>query len=141
MAGEIARSAGLAPAGGYCTIDPATMKSVADPNIFVLGDACIAGDMPKSAFSANSQAKVAAMVIRNELTGSRAFPARYLNTCWSLIDTDDAIKVGGRYEPKDGRIAATETFVSAPGESDELRKQTQAENIGWYGAITADMFT
>lgn len=140
MAGEIARSAGLAPAGGYCAIDPATMKSTSDANIFVLGDACIAGDMPKSAFSANSQAKVAAMVIRGELTNARTFPARYVNTCWSLVDTDDAIKVGGRYEPKDGKITATETFVSKPGESDELRKETQAENMGWYAAITADMF-
>ncbi|MGO4735751.1 FCSD flavin-binding domain-containing protein [Bosea sp. 2KB_26] len=141
MAGAIAREAGLAPAGGYCAIDPATMKSAADPAIFVLGDACIAGDMPKSAFSANSQAKVAAMVIRGELSGSRTFPPRYVNTCWSLVDTDDAIKVGGRYEPKDGKIAAVETFVSQPDESDELRKQTQAENIGWYAGITADMFT
>jgi NADPH-dependent 2,4-dienoyl-CoA reductase/sulfur reductase-like enzyme len=141
MAGEIARSAGLAPAGGYCEIDPASMKSTADANIFVLGDACIAGDMPKSAFSANSQAKVAAMVIRGELTDARTFPARYVNTCWSLVDTDDAIKVGGRYEPRDGKIAATETFVSKPGESDELRKETQAENMGWYAGITADMFT
>lgn len=141
MAGEIARSAGLAPAGGYCAIDPASMKSTADPAIFVLGDACIAGDMPKSAFSANSQAKVAAMVIRHELTNSRAFPARYVNTCWSLVDTDNAIKVGGRYEPKDGKIGATETFVSQPGESDALRKETQAENLGWYAGITADMFS
>ncbi len=141
MAGEIARSAGLAPAGGYCAIDAATMKSTADANIFVLGDACIAGDMPKSAFSANSQAKVAAMVIRGELTNARTFPARYVNTCWSLVDTDDAIKVGGRYEPKDGKITATETFVSKPGESDEIRKETQAENMGWYAGITADMFS
>ena len=141
MAGEIARSAGLAPDGGYCAIDPATMKSTADANIFVLGDASIAGDMPKSAFSANSQAKVAAMVIRGELTNARTFPARYVNTCWSLVDTDDAIKVGGRYEPKDGKITATETFVSKPGESDELRKETQAENMGWYAGITADMFS
>lgn len=141
MAGAIAREAGLAPAGGYCAIDPATMKSAADPTIFVLGDACIAGDMPKSAFSANSQAKIAAMVIRGELSGSRTFPPRYVNTCWSLVDTDDAIKVGGRYEPKDGKIAAVETFISQPDESDELRKQTQAENVGWYAGITADMFT
>jgi NADPH-dependent 2,4-dienoyl-CoA reductase/sulfur reductase-like enzyme len=141
MAGEIARSAGLAPAGGYCAIDAATMKSAADANIFVLGDACIAGDMPKSAFSANSQAKVAAMVIRGELTDARTFPARYVNTCWSLVDTDDAIKVGGRYEPKDGKITATETFVSKPGESDQIRKETQAENMGWYAGITADMFS
>lgn len=141
MAGQVARDAGLAPADGYCTIDPATMKSVADPNIFVLGDACNAGDMPKSAFSANSQAKVAAMIVRGELANGRTFPARYVNTCWSLVDTDDAIKVGGRYEPREGRIAATDTFISQPGESDEIRRQTQAENIAWYQAICADMFT
>ncbi|KPF72751.1 flavocytochrome C [Bosea sp. AAP35] len=141
MAGAIARDAGLAPAGGYCTIDPATMKSVVDPTIVVLGDACHAGDMPKSAFSANSQAKVAAMILRGELVGAQTFPARYLNTCWSLIDTDDAIKVGGRYEPRDGRISAVETFISQPGESAETRKQTQAENMAWYDAICADMFT
>lgn len=141
MAGQIARDAGLAPAGGYCAIDPATMKSTADADIFVLGDACDAGDMPKSAFSANNQAKVAAMVVRGELANGRTFPARYLNTCWSLVGTDDAIKVGGRYEPKGGRIAAVDSFISQPGESDELRKQTQAENIAWYDAICADMFT
>jgi NADPH-dependent 2,4-dienoyl-CoA reductase/sulfur reductase-like enzyme len=140
MAGAIARDSGLAPAGGYCSIDPATMKSVVDPDIFVLGDACNAGDMPKSAFSANNQAKVAAMIIRGELTGARTFPARYFNTCWSLVDTDDAIKVGGRYEPRDGKITATESFVSQPGESDAVRRDTQAENLAWYGAITADMF-
>ena len=74
---------------GFCPIDPASMKSANDPNIYVIGDACIAGDMPKSAFSANSQAKVAAMMIRGELTKSPTFPARYTNTCWSLIETDD----------------------------------------------------
>ena len=141
MAGAIAQQAGLAPAGGFCAIDAASMKSTVDPNIFVLGDASIAGAMPKSAFSANSQAKVAAMTIRGELTGSRIFPARYMNTCWSLVDTDDAIKVGGRYEPKDGKIAEVEGFISKPGESDELRKQTQDENMSWYAGITADMFS
>ncbi|MGQ0682052.1 FCSD flavin-binding domain-containing protein [Bradyrhizobium sp.] len=140
MAGKIARDAGLADASGFCPIDPATMKSAKDPNLFIVGDACIPGDMPKSAFSANSQAKVAAMIIRNELTGSRAFPPRYNNTCWSLIETDNAVKVGGRYEPKDGKISAAETFVSKTGETAELRKQTQEENIGWYSGITTDIF-
>ena len=36
-----------------------------------LGDASVASSMPKSGFSANSQAKVAANAIRGELTGSR----------------------------------------------------------------------
>lgn len=141
MAGKIARDAGLANQTGYCAIKPESMKSAVDDNIVVLGDASIAGDMPKSGFSANSQAKVAAMVIRGELMGARTFPARYTNTCWSLIETDDTVKVGGSYEPKDGKIAATQTFVSKTGESPELRKQTSDENIGWYAGIVADIFS
>jgi sulfide dehydrogenase [flavocytochrome c] flavoprotein subunit len=141
MAGKIARDAGLANQSGYCPINPDNMKSASDANIHVIGDASIAGDMPKSGFSANSQAKVAAMVIRGELASGRTFPARYTNTCWSLIETDDTVKVGGRYEPKDGKITAVETFVSKTGETAELRKQTQAENIGWYSSIVADIWT
>lgn len=141
MAGAIAREAGLANASGFCPIDPANMKSAVDPNIYVVGDAAIAGDMPKSAFSANSQAKVAALMVRGELSNARTFPARYTNTCWSLIETDDAVKVGGRYEAKDGKIGAVETFISQTGESADLRRQTQGENMAWYGAITADMFS
>ena len=141
MAGKIARDAGLANQTGYCPIDPASMKSANDPNIYVVGDACIAGDMPKSAFSANSQAKVAALMLRGELIQAQTFPARYTNTCWSLIETDDTVKVGGRYEPKEGKIAAVETFVSKTGENAELRRQTQAENMGWYAGITADIFS
>jgi NADH dehydrogenase FAD-containing subunit len=139
-AGAIARDSKLANDAGYCPIKPESMQSTMDPNIYVLGDSAIAGDMPKSAFSANSQAKVAANAIRGELTGSRVFPARYTNTCWSLIETDDTVKVGGTFEPKDGKIASVTPFISKTGEPADLRKQTQAENMGWYAGIIADMF-
>ncbi|MCX7314615.1 MAG: FAD/NAD(P)-binding oxidoreductase [Alphaproteobacteria bacterium] len=141
MAGKVARDAGLANATGFCPIDPENMRSATDANVSIVGDACIAGDMPKSGFSANSQAKVAAMMIRGELANGRTFPARYTNTCWSMIETDDTVKIGGAYSAKDGKIAATDTFVSKTGETAELRKQTHAENIGWYAGIVADMFT
>ncbi len=140
MAGKIARDAGLTNASGFCPINPENMKSTNDANIYIVGDASIAGEMPKSGFSANSQAKVAALMIRGELASARTFPARYTNTCWSLIETNDTVKVGGRYEAKDGKIAAVETFISKTGESAELRKQTQAENMDWYAGITADIF-
>jgi len=139
-AGAIARDSKLANDAGYCPIKSESMQSTMDPNIYVLGDSAIAGDMPKSAFSANSQAKVAANAIRGELTGSRVFPARYTNTCWSLIETDDTVKVGGTFEPKDGKIASVTPFISKTGEPADLRKQTQAENMGWYAGIIADMF-
>jgi NADPH-dependent 2,4-dienoyl-CoA reductase/sulfur reductase-like enzyme len=140
MAGRIARDAGLADQSGWCPIDPETMKSKVDENVFVVGDACIPGDMPKSAFSANSQAKVAAMIIRGELTGSRIFPARYSNTCWSLIETDDDVKVGGTYEPGEGKIKQVTTFVSQKGEAADLRRQNYKESIDWYASIVADVF-
>jgi len=139
-AGLIAVNAGLANKSGFCPILPESMKSANDPNIYVLGDSTIAGDMPKSAFSANSQAKVAALSVRGELTNARVFPARYSNTCWSLLAPDDAVKVGGSFEPREGRIASVTPFISKTGESADLRKQTQAENMGWYEGIIADVF-
>jgi NADH dehydrogenase FAD-containing subunit len=117
------------------------MASKSDANIHVVGDACVGGDMPKSAFSANSQAKVAAMAIRAALTGSQLFPAKFANTCWSLVETDDAIKVGSAYAPKDGKITAGEGFVSKPGEDAAIHKANAEEAVGWYDAITADMFS
>ena len=140
MAGKIARDVGLTNQSGFCAINPENMKSANDANIYVIGDASIAGEMPKSGFSANSQAKVAAMTIRGELANGRTFPARYTKTCWSLIDTNDTVKVGGRYEAKDGKIAAVETFISKTGESADMRRAQQEENLGWYAGITADIF-
>ncbi|UYO53461.1 NAD(P)/FAD-dependent oxidoreductase [Rhodopseudomonas palustris] len=141
MAGKIAREANLVNETGYCPINATNMKSAIDPNIYVLGDASIAGAMPKSAFSANSQAKVVANAVRGELTGSRTFPARYANTCWSVLAQDDTVKIGGRYEPKDGKIAEIEGFVSKTGEDAGIRLQTSEENMGWYAGITADIFS
>ncbi|PVB62174.1 NAD(P)/FAD-dependent oxidoreductase [Labrenzia sp. 011] len=139
-AGSIAASAGLTNDSGFCPIDPASMRSQVDGNIFVIGDASIAGDMPKSGFSANSQAKVAAMVIRGELTGSKVFPAKYSNTCWSLIETNDGVKVGAQYAPTGEKIASTGSFISQTGEDAALRQATYEESVGWYKGITADIF-
>ncbi|MBL3585310.1 FAD-dependent oxidoreductase [Rhodovulum sulfidophilum] len=139
-AGHIAGVAGLADDSGFCPILPGTMQSRFDENVYVLGDATIAGDMPKSAFSANSQAKVAAMQVRAALTGARAFPAKYSNTCWSLIDSEDGVKVGASYQVGEDRIAKVDGFVSQIGEDAALRKATYEESLGWYAGITADIF-
>jgi hypothetical protein len=106
----------------------------------VLGDAAIAVEMPKSAFSANSQAKVVAADILADLAKKERFPARYRNTCWSLLAPDDNVKIGANYTPKDGKLDSSEGFVSQKGEAADMRKQNYQESIGWYAAITADMF-
>ena len=141
QAGRVAALAGVTDESGWAPVVPHTMESRADANIHVLGDAALQGDMPKSGFSANSQAKVCAMAVRGALTGSSVFPPRFSNTCWSLIGTDDGVKVGASYEATDEKIAKTDGFISKTGESMELRKATYEESLGWYAAITGDMFS
>ena len=138
-AGRIAEIAGLTE-GNWAPVNAADMSSKADADVYVLGDAAQQGDMPKSGFSANSQAKVCANAIRGALTGSRVFPARYSNTCWSLISEDDGVKVGATYEATPEKIARIDGFISKPGESADIRKATYEESEDWYAGITADMF-
>ncbi|NNK79422.1 MAG: FAD-dependent oxidoreductase [Litoreibacter sp.] len=138
-AGRIAELAGVTD-GNWAPVNAADMSSKADGDIYVLGDASQQGDMPKSGFSANSQAKVCANAVRGALTGSKVFPAKFSNTCWSLIDTENGVKVGATYEATAEKIAKVDGFISQTGEDAALRKATYEESVGWYAGITSDMF-
>jgi NADPH-dependent 2,4-dienoyl-CoA reductase/sulfur reductase-like enzyme len=142
-AGDIAHKAGCAD-GNWCPVHPARFTSTKLKDVYVLGDSAIAVEMPKSAFSANSQAKVVAADVLADLAGAKRFPPRFRNTCWSLLAADDSIKVGANYRPaeKDGKayLAASGGFVSQRSESAEVRKQNYLESIAWYHAIILDGF-
>jgi NADH dehydrogenase FAD-containing subunit len=138
-AGSIAFAADITE-GNWAPVSAYDLSSRADPEIHVLGDSAAQGAMPKSGFSANSQAKVCANAIVAALSDGRAFPPRFSNTCWSLIDTDDGIKVGATYEASDEGIVSTGGFVSQVGETAEVRAETYRESLDWYAAITSDMF-
>jgi sulfide dehydrogenase [flavocytochrome c] flavoprotein chain len=142
-AGDIAAKAGCTE-GDWCPIKPENFASTKVAGVYVLGDSAIATEMPKSAFSANSQGKAVAADILADLAGAERFAARYRNTCWSLLAADDSIKIGASYKPgeKDGKafLEASDSFVSKPGESAEERKKNAAEGLAWYHAIIADAF-
>ena len=107
-AGRIAAIAGAADNTGWCAIDPVTFESKSAPNIHVIGDACIAGTMPKSAFSANSQAKICASAIATLLAGGTPAAPKLINTCYSLAAPGYGISVAGVYTPKNGVWADVE---------------------------------
>ena len=139
-AGRIAEIAGVTD-GNWAPVNPEDMSTKADADVYVLGDASQQGDMPKSGFSANSQAKVCANAVRGALTDSRVFPAKFSNTCWSLISENDGVKVGANYAPAEGKITKTYGYDSQTGEEAALREATYQESEGWYSAIAADMFS
>src|SRR5207344_3317626 len=98
-AGRIAATAGVADRTGWCPIDPVTFESRLVPGIHVIGDAAIAGGMPKSAFAANAQAKACAQAVIDLLAGRAPAEPRLLNTCYSLVGPDYGISIAGVYHP------------------------------------------
>ena len=142
-AGGIAQRAGCVE-GDWCPIAPETFLSTKAQDVHVIGDACIATDMPKSAFSANSQGKLIANHLANTLAGKEVFPARVRNTCWSLLAPNDSAKIGANYivGVSNGRkmLMPTDAFVSQPGEEASERRENFDESVGWYSGMTMDMF-
>jgi sulfide dehydrogenase [flavocytochrome c] flavoprotein chain len=141
-AGALAAAAGVADRTGWCPIDPVTFESKLQPNIHVIGDAAIAGAMPKSAFAANAQAKVCADAVVQLLAGNAPVEPRLINTCFSLVAPGNAISVAGVYHPLNGQLTDVEgaggtSPLNAPAE----QRAKEAEYAdAWFKTITAETF-
>jgi len=141
-AGEIAEATGLADNTGWCPIDPMTFESKVHKDIHVIGDACTAGPMPKSAYSANSQAKVCVAAIVALINGNPPALPSYVNTCYSIIAPDHGISVAAVYRLVDGKIVSVEGAggVSPLQASPWERKMEAVYARSWFDNITSDIF-
>ena len=139
-AGQLAQEAGLVDQSGWCPIDPMTFESKLQPGIHVIGDAAKAGNMAKSAFASNSQAKVCAFAILAALTGSERFAPHLFNTCFTFLASDDAVTSVISYRAEPETIRISDIFISKVGENAETRRKAVREAGGWYGAFTHDVF-
>ena len=141
-AGRIAAVAGVADRTGWCPIDPATFESRLVPGVHVIGDAAIAGAMPKSAFAANAQAKVCAGAVVALLAGEQPGDVLLMNTCYSMLAPGQAISVAGVYRPKNGVL----TDVEGAGGTSPLdgpagfREREAGHADAWFQTITAETF-
>ncbi|MBX9647343.1 MAG: FCSD flavin-binding domain-containing protein [Xanthobacteraceae bacterium] len=139
-AGRIAAIAGAADNTGWCPIDPVSFASKLVPNIHVIGDACIAGQLPKSASAAQAQGKACAAAVVNMMSGKPPEPPRLTGACYNTVAPGYAFSLSGVYQPKDGQLAEVEgatSPVSAPRE-ERRREAERAEN--WFKTITVDTF-
>ncbi len=119
-----------------------TFESTLQPNIHVIGDAAIAGAMPKSAFAANAQAKVCAAALAALLGGGTPTPPKLINTCYSLAAPDYGISVAGVYQPANGQLVEIAgSGGTSPLDAPASLRATEA-NIadGWFRTITAEVF-
>jgi sulfide dehydrogenase [flavocytochrome c] flavoprotein chain len=140
-AGRIAELAQVADRSGWCPVDAMTFESKQQPNIHVIGDAAIMGAMPKSAFSANAQAKVCAAALAKLLAGEKPVEPRLINTCYSVVAPDYGITVAGAYRPKDGVLVDAEGGGVSPIDAPASTRVAEARYAdGWFNTITAEVF-
>jgi sulfide dehydrogenase [flavocytochrome c] flavoprotein subunit len=141
-AGGVAEAAGVADKTGWCPVDPATFESRLQPNVHVIGDAAIAGAMPKSAFAANAQAKVCAAAVAALLAGAAPPSPKLINTCYSLVAPDYGISIAGVYQPANGQLAevAGAGGVSPLEASAATRAAEASIADGWFRTLIAEVF-
>ncbi len=141
-AGKIARDSGLADQSGWCPVDQVTFESKLKPGIHVIGDSALAGAMPKSGFSANSQGKVLAAALVSTFRGEEPVAPSFANTCYSLVTPQYSISVAAVYRLQDGNISGVEGAggVSPKNADAAARAQEAVYAQGWYDSITMDMF-
>ena len=142
-AADLAHSTGLTDDSGWCPVDQRTFESKIIAGVHVIGDSCIAGKMPKSGYSANSQGKVAAAAVAASIHGVDMPTPSYLNTCYSLITPDYGISVAAVYKLDGDKIVGIKGAggLSPVGASAEHRKAEAMYARSWFRNITNDLFS
>jgi hypothetical protein len=141
-AGRVAELAQVADRTGWCPVDAVTFESKLQKNIHVIGDAAIAGAMPRSASAAHSQAGICAAAIAALLAGKSPAQPTLTSSCYSLIAPDYAISQKGTYRPADDQYAEAEGGpVISPQDAPRGTRKTEAEQAdAWFRAITGEVF-
>jgi sulfide dehydrogenase [flavocytochrome c] flavoprotein subunit len=138
-AGDIAQAAGLVgPDKRWCPVDATTFESKLAKDVHVIGDASIAGAMPKSGFSANVQGKVCATNIVALMNGRDTVDLSGVNVCYSQISPTEAVSVAGVYTVKDGAIVSV---PNSGGVSPDLSEAEAVYAKSWINNILIEMST
>lgn len=141
-AAAVAGLAGVADQTGWCPVDPVTFESKLRPSVHVLGDAIIAGGMPKSAFAANSQARACAVAVVDLLRERAPAVPKLINTCYSLVAPDYGISIAGVYTPANGLLTDVQGAggVSPLDAPKSVREQEAVYAEAWFKTITSSIF-
>lgn len=135
--GVLAVQTGLASDHGWCPTKPQTFESTYVNGVHVIGDACIADPMPKSASAASAQAKQCALAILASLQG-REVPAPYFESvCYSLLEPRRGLSIHGRFRVAEGLIQQVPGGEDAapPTPAQEARNAER-----WFRRIVQDSF-
>jgi NADPH-dependent 2,4-dienoyl-CoA reductase/sulfur reductase-like enzyme len=139
-AGRIAELAGAADNTGWCPIDPISFASKLVSNVHVIGDACIAGQIPKAASAASAQGKTCAAGIVATISGKTPETPRLSGACYNTVAPGYAFSLSGVYQPKDGQFAEVEGATSPINAPRDVRQREAEAAESWFRTITVETF-
>ena len=99
--------------------------------------------MPKSAYAANSQAKVCAAAIVDLLNGREPGEPSFVNTCYSILAPEVGISVAAVYRlGGDGKIVSVKDAggLTPMDSSPQSRAREVEYAYSWYNNIVYDSF-
>jgi sulfide dehydrogenase [flavocytochrome c] flavoprotein subunit len=145
-AGDIAVKAGLTGDDKkWCPVNPITFESTKQKFIHVIGDACAppsaGAAMPKSGYSANSQAKVCATNVVAMMNGRELVDLSGINVCYSAISDHQSVSIAAVYAVVEGKITAV---PNSGGISPADFSMTELEHVygeSWLRNILTEMST
>ena len=130
----LAPATGLAAPHGWCPVQPESFESTLIPGIHVIGDACIADDMPKSGSAAMSQAGQCAAAIQALLADRTPPSARFESVCYARVSPERALSIPARFSVEEGRITAQRGATPVSGAIDARAADR------WYARARAEAF-
>ncbi|VAW61909.1 Flavocytochrome c:sulfide dehydrogenase [hydrothermal vent metagenome] len=140
QAGTIAIKAGLSNKNGWCEVKQPSFESMKARSVYVIGDACIAGDMKKLGHAANSQAKICAASIVSSLHGITMPEPVYNSSVYSVLSPKYAISSASVFRLKAGSISIISGGLSELKASKKTHRREASFAKGWYKSITSEMF-
>jgi sulfide dehydrogenase [flavocytochrome c] flavoprotein subunit len=123
----------------WCPVNATTFESTLHKDVHVIGDSAIAGAMPKSGYSANSEAKVCATNIVALMNGKETTEMSGINTCYSYINEHEAVSVAAVYTVKEGKIIAVPNSGGVSPSDFSAAKMEAIYAHSWLNNILTEM--
>ena len=143
-AGNIAVAAGLVGDDKkWCPVNPVTFESAKHKFIHVIGDACAppseGAPMPKSGYSANSQAKVCAANVVAMMNGKETVDLSGINVCYSAVSDTESVSIAAVYKVANGKITAVPNSGGISPADFSLTKMEHIYGESWLKNILTEM--
>ena len=129
----------------WCPVHPVTFESAKHKFVHVIGDACsppsTGAPMPKSGYSANSQAKVCAMNVVAMMNGKEMIELSGINVCYSAISDHQSVSIAAVYKIVDHKITAVPNSGGISPADFSMAQAEHAYGESWLKNILTEMST